>query len=214
MEPRELAAQLRCPAGSAAPKVARQMNEANGNLNRKCIDMLRLQAGDSVLEIGPGNGAFAPDIVAAADAVSYTGIDLSEDMVREAQRHNQDLVSARRARFRQGSSDQLPFPDATFDKILTVHTLYFWEQPADHIDEIRRVLRPCGLFCLGFADREFMRNLPFATFGFKLYGAADAESMLTACRFRIVDRAMFREHGRSNTGEIVDKRIHVFLCTA
>lgn len=190
------------------------MNESNGGINRACIAMLRMQRGDRVLEIGPGNGAFVADITGAAPDVLYTGIDLSEDMVQEAQERNGELVAAGRAIFRQGSSDRLPFGDAAFDKALTVHTLYFWEEPDEHLREIHRVLRPGGLFCIGFGDREYMQELPFVPYGFTLYGAAEAEALLGASGFRPLQRQVLHERGRSNSGELVDKVINVLLCCA
>lgn len=214
MEPRDLAAQLRCPAGTAAPRVARQMNESNGSLNRNCISLLGIQGNDRILEIGPGNGAFVPEIVNASPDIRYTGLDLSPDMVEEAGRLNHALVACGQAEFLQGSSDAIPCGTATFDKALTTHTLYFWDEPHDHLQEIRRVMKPGGLFCIGFADREFMKSLSFVPYGFALYSGVDAEALLSRCGFHVIGRETLRETGRSNTGEIVDKRVHVLLCAA
>jgi len=190
------------------------MNESNSGVNRACIALLRMQPGDRVLEIGPGNGAFVADIVGAAPDVSYAGLDLSEDMVHEAEDRNGELVAAGRAVFRQGSSDQLPFDTGVFDKALTVHTLYFWEEPDAHLEEIRRVLKPGGLFCIGFGDREFMQDLPFVPYGFTLYDAVEAKTLLEASGFRVLQRQKLQERGRSNTGEVVDKVINILLCRA
>lgn len=214
MEPRDLAAQLRCPSGASAARVARQMNESNGGVNRACIALLRVQRGERVLEIGPGNGAFVADIAGAAPDVSYAGLDLSEHMVHEAEDLNGELVAAGRAVFRHGSSDEIPFDTAAFDKALTVHTLYFWDEPDTHLREIRRVLKPDGLLCIGFGDREFMQDLPFVPYGFTLYDAAEAEALLAASGFRVLQRQALHERGRSNTGEIVDKVINILLCRA
>ncbi|WP_240386149.1 hypothetical protein, partial [Campylobacter jejuni] len=55
-----LAAQLRQPHGDAALAVADSMNRSNGALNRAAIGLLAVSAGERILEIGPGNAAFAP----------------------------------------------------------------------------------------------------------------------------------------------------------
>ncbi|GAB3543055.1 hypothetical protein GCM10027343_16060 [Noviherbaspirillum agri] len=190
------------------------MNGANGGVNRACISLLHLQPGERVLEIGPGNGAFVADIVGAAAEVSYTGLDLSEFMVDEAEERNRALVAAGRAVFRHGSSDQMPFGTAAFDKALTVHTLYFWEEPDAHLRDVRRVLQPGGLFCIGFGDRAFMQELPFVPYGFTLYDAAEAQALLEMAGFCVLQRQTLRERGRSNSGAVVDKVLNILLCRA
>lgn len=214
MNLQHIAAQLRRPSGIEAPEVARRMNEANGPVNRRCIERLQLCAGDRVLEIGPGNGAFVAEIVGAADGITYTGLDWSAEMVREAQAGNRELVAAGRVQLHQGSSEAMPFADASFDKALAVHTLYFWEHPGDHLAEIRRVLRPGGLLCIAFGDRAFMQDLPFTRYGFTLYDADGGRGLLDQSGFDVRDVLPHREAGRSNTGEVVDKLIHIALAAA
>lgn len=212
MDDRELAAQLRCPTGADAAEVAGRMNEANRALNHKCIDLLQLAAAERVLEIGPANGAFVTDIVGAAEGIAYTGLDWSADMVAEAQRNNSRAVSSGAARFLRGSSDNLPFAEDHFDKILTVHTLYFWENPVRHLAEIRRTLKPRGRFCIAFGDREFMQQLPFVPFGFRLYHDTAGQQLLRESGFEVLDCQQHRETDVSNTGEVVEKLINIALC--
>ncbi|MDO8827471.1 class I SAM-dependent methyltransferase [Methylophaga sp.] len=214
MEPHFLASQLRCPSGTEALDVAQKMNEANGSLNHKCIDLLQLRSSDSLLEIGPGNGAFVGDIFNAADKISYVGIDWSSEMVAEAERLNEHLVEQECVRFQQGSSDQLPFEAGFFDKVLTVHTLYFWEMPGDHLAEIRRVMKPAGLFCIAFGDSSFMKKLPFTPYGFHLYDEAEVCTLLRSFEFQIMDTYQHKESGFSNAGDLVDKIFNIIVCKA
>lgn len=211
MESQKLASQLRCPSGAEAADVAQRMNEANRVLNHKCIDLLQLKAADSLLEIGPGNGAFVTDIINVADDISYTGLDWSLEMVAEAERFNEPLVAQKRAKFLQGSSEQPIFAASSFDKVLSVHTLYFWEKCTEHFAEIRRVLKPGGLFCIAFGDRSFMKDLPFTPYGFNLYDAAEVSILLRASGFQIVETYQHKESGLSNTGELVDKVINIII---
>ena len=212
MEPHILASQLRCPKGEQAPEVARRMNEANAALNRKCIEFLQLKACDSILEVGPGNGAFVTSILNVADNLTYAGVDWSAEMVAEAEDLNAHLVKTGRAHFLQGSSEQLPFEAKRFDKVLAVHTLYFWEKPADHLAEICRVMKPASRFCIAFGDRSFMKDLPFAPYGFRLYDEAEAIALLRCSGFQILEKCQYQEKGLSNTGDPVDKFIHIVVC--
>lgn len=209
MESHILASQLRRPNGEEASEVAQKMNEANRALNLKCIELLQLRASESLLEIGPGNGAFVADILSMASDISYMGLDWSPDMVEEAKRLNEHLVEQGCAQFQQGSSEQLPFEASTFNKVLTVHTLYFWKNPGDHLAEIRRVMKPNSLFCIAFGDRAFMKDLPFVPYGFDLYDCAEVCTLLRSCGFQIVDTYQHKESGLSNTGEHVNKVINI-----
>lgn len=53
-----------------------------------------------------------------------------------------------------GDSAHLPYADCRFDKVYSLHTLYFWSAPAEHLREIHRVLKPDGLLAIGFAPGE------------------------------------------------------------
>ncbi|MBZ9772351.1 methyltransferase domain-containing protein [Mesorhizobium sp. CO1-1-8] len=59
------------------------------------------------------------------DAAFVCGVDRSQDVVSAAARQFGDAVRAGRAEFRVGTVEKLPLPDATFDKALSVHTVYF-----------------------------------------------------------------------------------------
>ena len=98
-----LAAQLRQPHGEAALAVADSMNRSNGALNLASIGLLAVGAGERILEVGPGNAAFAPLMLQAAGS-HYLGIELSTAMVEAG---NQRLASAglaERAAMRHGLS--------------------------------------------------------------------------------------------------------------
>ncbi|PVY70071.1 methyltransferase family protein [Tamilnaduibacter salinus] len=214
MDSKTLASQLRCPSGRDAVEVGERMNEANRLLNNQCIERLGMGADDSVLEIGPGNGAFVADIVEAARGVTYTGVDWSAEMVAEAERLNGRLIESGRARFRQGDAQELPFEAESFDKVLTIHTLYFWEQPAAQLAEIHRVLKAGGVLCLAFGDRSFMKDLPFVPYGFELYDQERIGGLLRAGGFEVVDACQHHEQALSNTGEVVEKLINIMICRA
>ncbi len=212
MEAKQVAAQLRCPNGEEAVDVAKQMNKTNLALNQKCIGLMQLQAGDKVLEIGPGNGAFAEDVVNTAEHIRYFGLDWSREMVDEALRINQHLIESGKVQFQQGNSAKQIYHNNQFDKVFTVHTLYFWENPMQHLAEIKRVLQPTGLFGIAFGHRDFMQDLPFTAYGFELYDAQSVSNLLEQVGFTVIEQQLHVEHGVSNTGDMVDKRVEILIC--
>ncbi len=56
--------------------------------------------------------------------------------------------------FKVGSSDSLPFEANSADLVLTSLSFHHWNDQAEAINEIARVLRPGGRFCL--ADHTFL----------------------------------------------------------
>lgn len=58
----------------------------------------------------------------------------------------------------EGSVEELPFDDASFDKITTVESFYFWPDLQENLKEVRRVFKPGGTFLL-IADVYNHENL-------------------------------------------------------
>ncbi|MBU2713904.1 class I SAM-dependent methyltransferase [Zooshikella harenae] len=212
MNPKEIATQLRCPSGQKASEVAQQMNKANHQTNDKCINLLHITDNDHVLEIGPGNGAFAQQIIKSATNVVYKGLDWSSHMVKEARKLNKQFIPSKIVSFHQGSSDAIPFSSSFFNKVLSIHTLYFWDSPSLHFAEIHRVMNKDGLFCIAFGDKSFMKDLPFSPFGFTLYHSKKVEQLLVATGFHIQEIQQHFETGLSNTGDTIEKLINIILC--
>lgn len=204
-----LAAQLRQPHGDAALAVADSMNRSNGALNLAAIGLLAVGAGERILEVGPGNAAFAPLMLQAAGS-RYLGIELSTAMVEAG---NQRLASAglaERAAMRHGDAHALPVADATMDAALAVNTLYFWPDLAPVLDELARVLHRGGRLCLAFGDAAFMRSLPFAA-DFQLHELDAVELALRVSGFRVSAWRSHRESAAGNDGQTREKHFHLLL---
>lgn len=203
---KELARQLSCPEGENGLKTAEQMNLANGGMTRFTIQTLNPQPAEYILEIGPGNGEHVSEL----GGVRYQGADISELMVAEARRINQKLVDSGAASFDLVPAGHLPFPDDSFDKIFTVNTLYFWENPEAYAAEILRVLKPGGSFYLTFALRSFMEKLPFVTYGFRLYDEPAALALLGS--FRETEVLHQTEEIIGNMGQKVVRDYALIVC--
>ena len=109
-----------------------------------------------VLEIGPGTGGFAARVAAALPGVRLTAIDQSPRFV--------ELTRARGIDAREGDVQDLPFGDEAFDVVAALWMLYHVPDLDGALAEVRRVLRPGGLFVAvtngdaHTADRERMRR--------------------------------------------------------
>lgn len=183
---RTIAAQLRRPSGSLGKKVGEKMSRSNAPLYDFALQNLCLAAGERVLEIGFGNGKFFPQLLAQAPGLHVTGLDFSAEMLRQAQQNNPDSPQFHLV---AGSSEQMPFPDAAFDAVLCLNVIYFWENPAAHLREVRRVLRPGGRFLAAVRSPETMAHLPFTQHGFRLYDEAAWSALLLQNGFHNIETA-------------------------
>jgi len=172
LDPATMARHLGNPEGEIGCVLADTMAERNWPVYEAGFQRLAVQPGDSLFEVGFGNGKLVPRLLALAPGLTYAGIDFSETMVSEAEAFNQELIRAGRATFRLASVEAIPFAADAFDRALAVNTIYFWPDPVHALAEIRRVLRPdCVLFVLAGTPEE-MAKAPFTPYGFRVYDEA------------------------------------------
>ncbi|MNL00749.1 Demethylrebeccamycin-D-glucose O-methyltransferase [compost metagenome] len=208
-----IASQLSKPEGADGILTAERMAHTNHNMTLAAIAALGIADRDIILEIGPGNGTHVGHLMEIGSNVRYYGVDISDTMVAEAVKINEGLLHTGKVSFELTGADKLNFSNNFFDKIFTVNTLYFWEYPALYAQEILRILKPGGIFCLAIATAEFMKGLPFTKYKFKLYDAVAVESLLTAAGFSIVRISEQKDLTTSHTGEEVDRDIIVVTAT-
>ncbi len=97
-----------------------------------------------VLDVGCGPGHLA-NRLARDHGFEVTGLDLDPMMVERA-RANADLgvVAGRRPTFVVGGVAALPFPDGSFDLVVSSLSMHHWADARAGLAEIGRVLRPDG----------------------------------------------------------------------
>lgn len=183
---RIIAKQLRSPSGLLANYVGNTMNRSNELLYQLTLNNLHVKDGDSILEIGFGNGKFFSDLNSIASNLTIMGIDHSQEMVNEAIKNNKDLYDSGTIKVSVGSSEYLPYESNSIDKIFCVNVIYFWENPVLHLKEIFRVLKPGGYFCTGFRPKENLSKFSFSQFGFTLYTEQEWKSLIEENGFRFV----------------------------
>lgn len=116
---------------------------AFGNLeaNLRFLDATGLlQRGHRILEIGSGRGALLQEL--RARGLDAIGVETSADRIEET-----------RARFgplpvQQSSGVALPFPDDSFDIVLSFDVFEHIPGSDEHLREVRRVLKPGGWYLL------------------------------------------------------------------
>jgi SAM-dependent methyltransferase len=112
---------------------------------RAMVEDLPVQAGDCVLDIPCGDGAYTLLLAEkVGSSGSVVGIDLSASYVELARARADQPAEATHIRFQVGDIASLPFDENTFDLIWCAQSMYSLPDPLDALREMRRVVRPGG----------------------------------------------------------------------
>jgi ubiquinone/menaquinone biosynthesis C-methylase UbiE len=97
----------------------------------------------------------------------FAGIDISKTMLSVAENHNARLIEKGRVELKLAGVDNIPYKNNYFDKVLTVHTIYFWKDPSKSINELHRVMKPAARLVIGFRfDSNAKQSFPAEVYTF------------------------------------------------
>ena len=116
---------------------------------RQVMDMMGELSGRRVLDAGCGDGALVR--AAASRGADVTGIDTDPAMLAVAR--SRAAQAGLHATFMEGPVERLPFPNASFDVVVSITVLCFVADAAGAVREMVRVLRPGGRLVLGELGR-------------------------------------------------------------
>jgi arsenite methyltransferase len=120
-----------------------------------------IHPGEAILDIGCGVGV---DSLIAARLVgpsgSVRGIDLVPGMLNRA-KENARLLGAENVELTEGSAEELPFTDSSFDVVISNGVFNLVVDKVKALEEVMRVLKPSGRFMI--ADQVLAGELPKET---------------------------------------------------
>jgi arsenite methyltransferase len=177
-----LARQLRQPSGVVGRAMGHILNLANRPINRWAVERLDLGPSDAVLEIGFGGGAALAGILDRTRG-RVAGIEISEAMIDGARRRFRREIGQGRLEVGPGDVSEIPFEDGSFDRVLTVQTIYFWPDSAAGLREIHRVLKPGGTVLVATAAKEEMDKRSWARHGFRKFEDNELRGLLQGAGF-------------------------------
>jgi SAM-dependent methyltransferase len=119
-------------------------------------------AGESLLDVGTGTGVVA--ITAARAGAHVSGLDLTPELLDEA-RENARVAQIDEIVWTEGDAERLPYPDASFDVVVSQFGHMFAPRPETAVGEIRRVLKPGGRFACATWPPEHLIGRMFAFIG-------------------------------------------------
>jgi ubiquinone/menaquinone biosynthesis C-methylase UbiE len=113
----------------------------------RLADAAHVRPGQRVLDVACGTGVLARGVAARVGAEgSVVGLDINDGMLAVARR------SIAPIEWREGRAEELPFEDASFDAVVSQFGLMFFEDRAQALREMMRVLKPGGLMAVAVWD--------------------------------------------------------------
>jgi len=105
----------------------------------------RVEAGpeEEVLDVATGTAAVAIEL-ARRTGCRVVGLDQSPEMLEAGRERVEAAGLADRIHLVEGSAEQLPFADGSFDALTFTYLLRYVEDPATTLRELARVVRPGG----------------------------------------------------------------------
>lgn len=142
------------PSGAAAYDEWHQNLHASTGLrdplsfawHRSAISKVRQFPQGKLLEIGCGRGEFAVHLANAFPEMTITAIDFSETAIQLACDLPGTFLNP--PRFLVADAQNLPFLDKSFDWVVSCECLEHVPSPQKMCDDIFRVLKPGGRFCV------------------------------------------------------------------
>ncbi len=148
-------------------KIMSLIEKSEKSLRKRSLELLKLQKGEKVLEIGFGRGTALIEISKAVGEIGEVyGIDLTPEMVKIT-KNNLAKNHIFNVKVKEGDARNLPYKENYFDVVYMASTLELFDIPDIPIvlNEIKRVLKPTGRLCVVSIPREGREN----SLGVKLY---------------------------------------------
>jgi len=123
------------------------------------VGLLRASRSELVLDDGAGNGRFALQL--ASLGCEVVALDVSLTLLGSARER---IAGHNRVHIIVADMTRLPFASEAFDKVICVHNLWYVADYKNAVQEMRRVLRPGGVFVmdhLNLLDPRTLFLLPY-----------------------------------------------------
>ena len=120
----------------------------NAGAGAAFVARLTIPAGARVLDVACGTGNLA--IPLARGGAVVTGVDIAPNLL--AQGRERAAAEGLTVTFDEGDAEQLPYPDAAFDAVVSMFGAMFAPRPQLVASELARVLKPGGLLAMANWD--------------------------------------------------------------
>lgn len=119
------------------------------------------------VDLGCGPGQVSCALATLQKSSTFVLIDPDPNALDHARRNTQKLNNKHQFQFLKGKAESIPLPSASVALVVSRGSVFFWENQADGIREIYRVLQSGGVAMIGgglgstyplWARKEFIRR--------------------------------------------------------
>ncbi len=101
-----------------------------------------------VLEVGSGPGYLSLEWLKSTEGTTLKCLDIDDNMIATAREHANQYGLSDRVEYVKADASQMPFEDEHFDAVFSNCSLHEWAHPEPILNEINRVLKPSGRYCI------------------------------------------------------------------
>jgi ubiquinone/menaquinone biosynthesis C-methylase UbiE len=179
---------------------AESMARGHHSMTIQCLEQWSFSPEDVVLDVGCGNG-WAVREMCSRGANKGIGVDLSPKMIARAEE-----MKKWREEYHAANAEKLPLPDEHVDVILSVESLYYYENPSIALKEWFRVAKSgarlgtlIDLFFENDGSHAWVDALPIPV---HLLGVDQYKELLMDAQWESISHQFFYDHRpRKTEGE-------------
>jgi len=123
----------------------------------RCVELLGDLTGKRLLDLGCGTGALIE--LLAGQQLEYEGVDIAPNMIQVAQTHIDQLGLAPGFKVRVDSVEALPYPTDSFDVVVGMGLLEYFDRPEAVIWEALRVSKPGAVLVFTIPQKSCLDDL-------------------------------------------------------
>ena len=165
------------PAGIGGKIATAIMNIINQKQYKAVIKNIKLEENNRILDIGFGNGYLIKKLFETNTLVKIYGIEISNDMLRNVSLKNSPYIEKGLLNLSLASISKTAFENNMFDRIYTVNTIYFWNELDKCFSEIKRILKPGGMFINVIYTKNYLDKIVYTKYGFQKYTIEEIQNL-------------------------------------
>lgn len=202
-----VAKQLRKPEGQQGIDMAKRMNVSNATMVQSAIESLQVKPGNTVIEIGAGNGLTSLGVIdSIRNDGSYIVIDYSKDMLslvaENCKKHNFENLKL-------VHGDCLEIEEQfNADGVFASNLLYFIEDIPSLVQKLRKWCKVGARVVFAVRSKESMVKLPFTDYNFILRTKDEYLDEFTKAGMAIKMNT-YEDQGKTLDGELVSMEYHI-----
>jgi cyclopropane fatty-acyl-phospholipid synthase-like methyltransferase len=174
------------PNGLGGKISTKIMNIINQRQYNAVLENLNVKPNEKILDIGFGNGYLIKKLFKKGIPVNVYGIEISKDMLHKVTAINEQYISNKTLQLFLENINKTSFEENLFDKIYTVNTIYFWGELEKSFSEIKRIMKPDGIFINVIYTKEYLDKIVYTRYGFNKYTVDEIKNITEKNGMKIV----------------------------